>query len=109
MFDTKFNMCIKNIKNMQFNDQIFKIYSHVNFFSKSCSFRLQSKTIHIVNLQLSKKKYFEVHNYNFHLKLVRMVNLVKVVVMGPVNIAHDPLTDNIPRDGAWVLSIDLTK
>ena len=27
---------IRNIKNMQSNSWIFKIYSHVNFFSGSC-------------------------------------------------------------------------
>ena len=37
----KFYMCIKNIKNMQFNDKIFKICNHVNLFSESCSLGLQ--------------------------------------------------------------------
>ena len=37
----KFDMCFKNIENMQFNGQIFKICSNVNLFSESCSLRLQ--------------------------------------------------------------------
>ena len=37
----KFDLYFKNIENMQFNGYIFKIYSHVNFFSESCSLRLQ--------------------------------------------------------------------
>ena len=37
----KFDMCFKNIKIMQFNDQILKIYSHVNLFRKICSLKLQ--------------------------------------------------------------------
>ena len=36
----KFDMCFKNIKNMQFNGQIFKICSHVNLFSESCNLGL---------------------------------------------------------------------
>ena len=30
----KFNACVKNIKSMQSNGQIFKIYNYVNFFYK---------------------------------------------------------------------------
>ena len=30
----KFDMCFKNIKNMQCKAQIFKIYSHINFFNE---------------------------------------------------------------------------
>ena len=30
----KFDMCFKNIKNIPFNGYIFKIYSHINLFSK---------------------------------------------------------------------------
>ena len=30
MIDTKFDMCIKSVKNMQSNGQIFKIYKNVN-------------------------------------------------------------------------------
>ena len=37
----KFDMCSKNIKNIQFNIQIFKIYNTINLFSKGCSLRLQ--------------------------------------------------------------------
>ena len=37
----KFDMCFKNIKNMQFNGYIFKICNHINLFSKSCSLCLQ--------------------------------------------------------------------
>ena len=33
----KFDMCFKNIENMQFNGYIFKIYSHVNFFSEKAT------------------------------------------------------------------------
>ena len=33
----KLDKCFKNIKNIQFNSYIFKIYSHVNFFSESYS------------------------------------------------------------------------
>ena len=36
-FVRKFDIYVKNIKNVQFNCQIFKIYSHVNFFNKMCS------------------------------------------------------------------------
>ena len=38
----KFDMRIKNIKNMQSNDYIFKICSHVNFFSGNYSHQLQT-------------------------------------------------------------------
>ena len=31
MINTKFNMCIKSVKNMQFNGWIFKICSNVYF------------------------------------------------------------------------------
>ena len=31
MIDTKFDMCIKNIKNMQFNSYIFKICKNIYF------------------------------------------------------------------------------
>ena len=34
----KFDICFKNI---QFNDYIYKICSHVNLFSENCSLRLQ--------------------------------------------------------------------
>ena len=34
-------MCFKYIKNMQFNSQISKIYSHVNLFSENCTLKLQ--------------------------------------------------------------------
>ena len=37
MIDAKFDMRIKNINNMLFNGQIFKICDYVNFFSKSYS------------------------------------------------------------------------
>ena len=37
----KFDMCFKNIKNMQFNNLIFKICGHVNLFNESCSLRVQ--------------------------------------------------------------------
>ena len=37
----KLNMCFKNIKNIQFSGQIFKICSHVNLFNKSCNLKLQ--------------------------------------------------------------------
>ena len=33
----KFDILVKNIKNIHSNNQIFKIYNHVNFFSKNCS------------------------------------------------------------------------
>ena len=29
-------MCVKNVKNIQSNGQMFKIYSNINFFSESC-------------------------------------------------------------------------
>ena len=32
----KFDMRVKNIKNMKSNGQIFKIYSNVNFLSECC-------------------------------------------------------------------------
>ena len=31
----EFDMCFKNIKNMQFNGQIFKMRHNVNFFGES--------------------------------------------------------------------------
>ena len=37
----KLDMCFKNIKNIQFNGLIFKIYSYVNLFSESCNLRPQ--------------------------------------------------------------------
>ena len=37
----KFDMYFMNKKNMRFNGYIFKIYSHVNLFSESCSLKLQ--------------------------------------------------------------------
>ena len=37
----KFDMCFKNIENMQFNGQICRICSNVNLFSESCSIVLQ--------------------------------------------------------------------
>ena len=33
----KFDMLVKNIKNIHSNNQISKIYNHVNFFSENCS------------------------------------------------------------------------
>ena len=30
-------MCVKNVKNIQSNGQMFKIYSNINFFSESCN------------------------------------------------------------------------
>ena len=35
-------MCIKIIKNMQFNDYIFKICNNVYFTEKDCNIKLQS-------------------------------------------------------------------
>ena len=32
----KFDMHIKNVRNMNFNGYIFKIYSNVNFLSECC-------------------------------------------------------------------------
>ena len=32
LIDTKFDIRVKNIKNMQSDDYIFKLYRHVNFF-----------------------------------------------------------------------------
>jgi len=42
----KFDICIKNIKNLQSNGLIFKMYSHVTFlvFSETCSI-LHSQTL----------------------------------------------------------------
>ena len=37
----KFDILVKNIKNKQFDNQIFKKYSNVYFFSGSCRFWLQ--------------------------------------------------------------------
>ena len=34
----KFEMCFKNVKNMQFNGQIFKICNHVNMLPNFGSF-----------------------------------------------------------------------
>ena len=51
----KFNICFKNIKNMQFNGQIFKICSHVNFFSQTCSQTLVPLTIYQVLTNKKKK------------------------------------------------------
>ena len=34
-------MCVKNVKNIQSNGQMFKIYSNINFFSGSCNHWLQ--------------------------------------------------------------------
>ena len=39
----KFDMHFKNIKNMQFNNQIFKICSHVNLFNERYIRSLQTK------------------------------------------------------------------
>ena len=36
----KFEIFVKNIKNIQFNGYIFKICSFVNFFNGSCNLRL---------------------------------------------------------------------
>ena len=33
----KFDILVKNIKNIHSNNQIFKIYNHVNFFNGNCS------------------------------------------------------------------------
>ena len=38
----KFDICIKNIYNLQFSNQILKICIYVNFFSESCTLRLYS-------------------------------------------------------------------
>ena len=48
----KFDICFNNIKNMQFNDYIYKICSHVNLFSENCSLRLQLslKLNHVLKL-----------------------------------------------------------
>ena len=33
----KFDILVKNIKNIHLNNQISKIYNHVNFFNSNCS------------------------------------------------------------------------
>jgi len=35
IIDTKYDIYIKNIKNIQFNGYIFKIYSNINFVNRS--------------------------------------------------------------------------
>ena len=35
------DMCIQSVKNMQFNNQIYKICNNVNFIKGSCNLRLQ--------------------------------------------------------------------
>ena len=36
----KFDICFKNLKNIQFNCYILKIFNNVNLFSESCSLKL---------------------------------------------------------------------
>ena len=48
----KFDMRIKNIKNMQSNDYIFKICSHVNFFSGNYSQLQTSMLLNFVYYEL---------------------------------------------------------
>ena len=38
IMDTKFDVRVKDIKNMQYDSYIFKICSHVNFFSERCNY-----------------------------------------------------------------------
>ena len=33
----KFDMLVKNIKNIHSSNQISKIYNHINFFSENCN------------------------------------------------------------------------
>ena len=56
----KFNIFFKNIKNMQFNGQIFKICSHVNFFSQTCSQTSVPLTIYqvLTNKQKKARKFY---------------------------------------------------
>ena len=46
----KFDMYFKNIENMQFNGQIFKICNNVNLFNENCSIRLQPTTKFVTKL-----------------------------------------------------------
>ena len=80
---------VDRIKNMQFNDQIFKIYNHVNFFkgsfSQIMSFRLfilskhRTKVRHQLNLTYHKKK--KVGSMRINVIVIYMIQLFNILVI----------------------------
>ena len=46
----KLYICVKNIKNIQFNNYIFKICNYVNFLSENCKLKLQSNLLKLCSI-----------------------------------------------------------
>ena len=75
------DMCIQSVKNMQFNNQIYKICNNVNFIKGSCNLRLQPiLQLNFVQTQIHDQFYNCFFFTRFHI----LKSLYDIFIINPM-------------------------